>query len=646
MPEIQLYGVIGDELDGLDSATIREQIQQSSGPLDVRINSGGGFVHEGLAIHTALAQYPDRVTVTVDGIAASMASAVAMAGDQIRMAENALLMVHDPWSGAIGNSEELRKEAETLDKIRDSLVGIYARRTGADRETVTAWMNAETWFDAEDALAAGLADEILEPVAAAALTGFDLSSFHNVPAALKTLNMEKTMATETNAQAPNQNSTQAPQDFKAQEKARRSEIRERFGHFGEQYPELLDQCLDDPDVTPDKAASALLDAMGQETEPMAPSGYDARPNPSVRAGDNRLAEMREAASDALLVRAGIKHDSEANPAAKDFRRSSLVDIAARFLERQGSRAFGNSPTQIMDAAFAATGTDNFPALLRDAAHKAIMQGYDMEPASHAQWTREVEAPDFKTLYRAQRSEAPALENVPEHAEYTQGSITDREESYSIDTYGRIFAISRQALVNDDLQAFTDLPQAFGASARRLEADHVYNLLIDNPTMSDGNSLFDETNHGNLFGTGSSLSVSSLGEAKAKMRTQKGLQGQAILNLAPRYLIVPAALETDAEQLLASLVDPGQNNDAQTPAWIRGLELVVDARLDADSETAWYLAGSYQQVDTVERAYLQGANRIQIMEETAFDTDAFRIKARLDFAAAVLDWKGLVKNPGA
>lgn len=153
--EILLYGVIGDPYDGLDARTIRTLITESEGDIVVRINSGGGYVIEGLAIFNALAEAKaaDRkVTVHIDGLAASMASVIAMVGEEIAMADNALFMIHNPWDVAMGDAEQLRSAADRLDKIRDQLVGIYAACTGLSADVLTAMMRAETWMNAEEAL--------------------------------------------------------------------------------------------------------------------------------------------------------------------------------------------------------------------------------------------------------------------------------------------------------------------------------------------------------------------------------------------------------------------------------------------------------------------------------------------------------------
>ena len=136
--------------------------------IHLRINSPGGSVVEGTAIYNALRRHQGGLTVHIDALAASMASVIAMAGAPVYIADNALLMIHNPWTISAGDSEQLRKEADLLDKLKSTLVNAYTRKTGIEQDQVAEMMNAETWFDAVEAVALGFADAIEEGVAAAA----------------------------------------------------------------------------------------------------------------------------------------------------------------------------------------------------------------------------------------------------------------------------------------------------------------------------------------------------------------------------------------------------------------------------------------------------------------------------------------------
>jgi len=229
----------------------------------------------------------------------------------------------------------------------------------------------------------------------------------------------------------------------------------------------------------------------------------------------------------------------------------------------------------------------------------------------------------------------------EGAEYTYGAFGEAAETFSVKTYGRIVPITRQALINDDLTAFTRIPAAFGASARRKEADLVYNRLTGSQAMSDGKPLF-HADHGNLASTGAELALESLAAARAAMRRQKGVSGLGLIDPQPRFLIVPVTLETLAEQLLSEIVVPGTASEAAV-AWVRGLQVIADPRLDAVSEKSWYLAASPLQLDTICRAYLSGQPRPYYEENDAFIRDELQMKCRHDFGVGVIDYRGLYKT---
>jgi ATP-dependent Clp protease protease subunit len=173
--EVFIYDEIGRNWFGEGIAA--EQFIKDE--LNVRINSPGGNVFEGVAIHNYLRTLKSTVTVIVDGIAASIASVVAMAGDRIEMPQNAMMFIHNPWMFAVGDAQAMRKAADDLDQIRESMASSYLRRIDkkVDRAALYAMLDAETWLNADEAVAKGFADEVSEPVRAAALGRFDLEKY-------------------------------------------------------------------------------------------------------------------------------------------------------------------------------------------------------------------------------------------------------------------------------------------------------------------------------------------------------------------------------------------------------------------------------------------------------------------------------------
>jgi phage major head subunit gpT-like protein len=226
-------------------------------------------------------------------------------------------------------------------------------------------------------------------------------------------------------------------------------------------------------------------------------------------------------------------------------------------------------------------------------------------------------------------------------------MKDGAETYAVLTYGRIVALSRQAIINDDLRGFDRLVSAFGNSSRRLENRTVYAQLTANAPLSDTVALF-HANHANLqTGAGSALQMSALTAARAAMRVQKGYQNEE-LNVVPNFLICPAALEQAAYQLTSSQYVPAKSSDVNEFRFggRTALTPIIEPILDASSATAWYMASDSNQIDTVEYCYLDGAEGPVIETDAGFDVDGISYKCRLDFAAKAVDYRGLYKANGA
>jgi hypothetical protein len=209
-------------------------------------------------------------------------------------------------------------------------------------------------------------------------------------------------------------------------------------------------------------------------------------------------------------------------------------------------------------------------------------------------------------------------------------------------------MARQLLVNDDLGLLADIATGWGMAAREFECGMLVDLLVSNsgggPKLADNVNLFHAT-HGNLAASGGAISDITLSPARLALRTMKGISGTIPIDATPRYLLVPAALETTAEKWLAPLV-PAQAANVNPFGGENRMELVVDPRLDAKSATAWYLFADPTILAVIEYAYLEGFEGVQIETRNGFDVDGVEIKARLDFGAGGVDHRGAYRNAGA
>jgi ATP-dependent protease ClpP protease subunit len=189
-PQIYIYDVIGEDFwtgGGVTAKDFANAINAiKSAKLDIHINSPGGDVFEALAIHNAILNHPAEVTVYIDGLAASAASFIALAGDKVVMADNAYFMIHDPWGGFIGNADEFREYAAFLDEQKANLVNIYEKHSNLSQDEISQKMSDETWMNAEECLTADFIDEISTgKKSSASVNGKALSAiFNKIPESL------------------------------------------------------------------------------------------------------------------------------------------------------------------------------------------------------------------------------------------------------------------------------------------------------------------------------------------------------------------------------------------------------------------------------------------------------------------------------
>ncbi|HZX85530.1 MAG TPA: prohead protease/major capsid protein fusion protein, partial [Reyranella sp.] len=400
---------------------------------------------------------------------------------------------------------------------------------------------------------------------------------------------------------------------------------------------------------------------GQTVEQARAAVLDELAHRDAAAGGHRNVRVETVRDETATRMAGIEQailhrvaaGTQLDDNGRQYRGMSLLELGRDFLEANGvsTRGLDRLALATRMLTFRAPGyhtTSDFPSLFANVANKRLRNAYDENPGTYGIWARRApNAPDFKNISVVQLSGAPELLQTNEHGEFKYGTMQDGAETYAVVTYGRIVALTRQAIINDDLRSFDRLVAAFGASARRLENRTVYSQLTANAALSDGTALF-HADHNNLgTGAGSALQFSALASGRTAMRKQVGLQGE-LLNLAPSYLIVPAALEQTAYQLTSNQYTPATKNEINEfrAGGRTALEPVVEPLLDGTSATGWYLAAANSQVDTVEYAYLDGAEGPVIESEMGFEVDGVSYKCRLDFAAKAVDFRGLYKANGA
>jgi len=402
-----------------------------------------------------------------------------------------------------------------------------------------------------------------------------------------------------------------------------------------------DGMIGDATVTEHVARERVLAKLAEKTESTEiRSGFG-----DVVTVSDETVNRRAAMVNSLLHRANpgaIKLDDAARP----YRGFTLRELMRKCLELRGVRTDGMTPNQMWERTYL-SGSD-LPAIVLDAANKSLRAGYESSPRSFVPWTRRNTAPDFKNINRIQLSGGPALLEVKSGGEFTRGNVSDGKEVYALTTYGRVLGINRQTIINDDLSAFTRLPEMAARACADLESDTVYGIVTANGTLqTTGFALFG-TGHVNLTtGATPTISVDALGVGRAKIRVQTGLEGRPI-NAQARFLIVPAALESIAEQFTSQAYVAAQSSNINPFAagGRNALTPIVEPRLDPNSAAAWYMAADPMQVDTIEYSYLEGEEGPYMETRQGFDVDGIELKVRLDFAAKALDYRGLYKRAGS
>lgn len=361
----------------------------------------------------------------------------------------------------------------------------------------------------------------------------------------------------------------------------------------------------------------------------------------ITAGESAGDKLVIGASSALATRAGLQKQDDA---ANNYRGHSLIDLARASLKTCGVNTDRMGKLELVAAALTHNSGD-FGNLLANVAEKAMLKGYDEAGETFQLWTATGELPDFKPGSRVDLNNFPGLSKVQDGAEYKYATIGDRGETIQLATYGSLFSITRQAIINDDLGMFTRLPMKMGRAAIRTIGDLIYAILTSNPVMSDGKALF-HADHKNLL-TGGGISTAAVDAMRVAMATQTA-GGVHALNIRLANVIVPMALEGTAKVVRDSEHEVGATaKDNTIPNSVYGtFDVVSDARLDAASAAAWYGAASPNVHDTIEVAYLDGNEAPYLEQQNSWNVDGAEFKVRIDAGVKALDFRTLAKNPGA
>lgn len=367
---------------------------------------------------------------------------------------------------------------------------------------------------------------------------------------------------------------------------------------------------------------------------------DNKPSNTAKAqvGTEEREKFRAAATDAIMMREGFNIEKPA-PGATELMGAGIRDYMIYCVKREQPELRNLEFMDVQELArVAMTGTGALPGILSNVANKSMAQAYAMANTTYQTWTSKGNNKDFKEATRYRIGEAGELLEIKESGEFKFDTLKEASAKAKVLTYGRAWSLTRQAIINDDLGALTTIPTKYAYAAVLGINKLVYKTLADTSTLF--------TSARKNLGTAGKLSVTTLGEARKLMRNFTNIGSKEKLNIAPKFLIVPSTLETEAQQLLQSTADPQGANSGVNNPFRNALTLICDSELDQYSEKAWYLAADPMLAGGgIEVTYLNGKNSPTIDSQVSFKNLGMDFRIYIDYGVNIIDWRAFVKNAG-
>lgn len=668
MNELLLFGSVGFSWWGEDSftsASVNAWLADQVGDITVRINSGGGDAVEGQAIHAALVRYSGKVTVVVEGCAASAASLIAMAGDEIVMTLGSWMLIHDPatpYTEGRGTPDDHARLAQHLALIADGYAAIYADRSGNTAVACRVLMQGDTLLTADTAVQMGFATRIDTNKAAQPVAAFDYRIYANAPqiardAARRNLGAYKgkqavlamiagqsgqTMETKMNVRANTPNP--ANPDPKA------SAIKMSAAAVSRVYMAAATAGMKTEEaakiIEMSKTETEAMDTVTEWWKEQGDVDKAMHGPATVRLGTDHtspraLAERQgDALAAKLATRMGLKHEPTSG---REFMAHSLLDMKADQMAAVGVRTRGRA--EVIQMSGTHTG-DDFPLVIGGGLTAIVRRMAEQQNPAIALCAREIEAEDYRAGNAVSLSGSGVPEKIGEGGEIKYTTINDEGEVKAVpDDFGLLFRLSNKALVNDStaLDVLANSTTQMVKGAMELKRQTLLAPLLANTragqTMRDTVALFHAT-HGNLAGSGAVLSLTTLSTARTAMRRQKDSKG-TILNIEPRFLLVPPEIETLAQQVVAQIT---ATKTADVNPFGGRLDVIAEPGLT--SATDWYLVADPAQIDGLVMAYLSGQSAPRVDAKDGWGTLGIEFRLVWAIGAAFHAYQGWFRNPGA
>ena len=343
---------------------------------------------------------------------------------------------------------------------------------------------------------------------------------------------------------------------------------------------------------------------------------------------------------ALMIKAGYGEGNEKEE-IRNMSGMRFRDIAIQSLRLDGIDGIRMGDDELFQRALTPSGA--FVSIMDNTVNKSMAKAYQAAPTTFQEWTTKGSVSNFKPTRVYRISEAGELTKMSENAEFKFDEMKDEGVTTSVATFGTGWGLTRQALINDDLDIVTKIPAAHVVAAKRGINKLAYKTLASNPTIYDGQKLFG-SEHKNE-GTAGALSVKSIGEFRTLLRTQTNLNEEEVLNIPLKYIIVPAALETEAEQLLLSVADINGTHSGVINPFRNKFKIISDAELDQYSEKAYYGAADKNIAEGIRVSYLNGKEAPTLESKVAFNRLGINYRIFIDYGVDVIDYRAFTMNAG-
>ena len=734
--EIRIFGEIGffsisaeDFLEELDNLGEVDTIR-------LHINSPGGEVFDGFTIYNVLKRHPAKVSVLIDGVAASIASVIAMAGDTVIMPENAFIMMHNPMMFAGGDAKDFRNAADVLEKIKTNAVKAYSKKaTELSKDELAEMMDDETWLSAEEAVEKGFADEI-EGILDEPNEGGKLEShnFKRIPqAAMCFFQSEKNANNEGAGSKPksstkrkeepsesgnseinnNENSPQKgdgkmPLNAKeiamkiSQNQARAMKAiaiklemaklklsDDEYQKLAQDLPaheyigaELNAAIGDEVETIEARAGEIIADAEKKIFETVMKSPTVVPPEKNVAVGKTSHEKIMNAARVSFMKQTKLPLNTDEQKEYEDAEKNGygVMTIHGFFREiLTANNVHGAAslvPVKLYDATCdlraanprmaGAQGSGDFTNVFADVANKALQDAWTSVPVTYQPWTGKDSIPDFRAKNIVRISDMSDIVQILENEGFPFGAMADSKETATLITVGLAYSLSRKAIINDDINALTDIPTKLGRSVQRYINRRVYTILFGTamagPTMNEDSKAMFHADHSNFVASGSggaptnaTLSVLRRYLIKQTQPQPDGGQSNSIYTRAePKFVLA----HTDLDHTIEALIYPAHvmTTTADTPytrQFIRKLipihDPVLDELMDANSsQKGYYLITDPQDAGCINVYNLTGSESPTMRRKVSDVAEPLGTMWDIyyDCQVAAVDYRGAAANYGA